>query len=82
MPVRPGPCAVQPRNVAELRAVRHTLELYRENYSGQVAALLVATYLTMQSLSIPGSIGINLLMGSMCALDPAHSVGMSNVQST
>lgn len=58
---------LQPGNVAELRAVRHTLELYRENYGGQVAALLVAAYLVMQSLSIPGSVGINLLMGSMCA---------------
>lgn len=71
--------AVQPRNVVELRAVRHTLELYRQNYGAQVAALLATAYLVMQSLAIPGSIGINLLMGSMCASSAVHSLPSSDV---
>lgn len=43
--------------------VRHTLELYRANYSVQVASLLVVTYLVLQALSIPGTLCINLLIG-------------------
>lgn len=54
-----------PRNLDELREVRHTLELYRATYSMQVASLLVATYLVLQALSIPGTLCINLLIGSM-----------------
>ena len=59
---------LQPRSVDELREVRHTLELYRQNYSVQVAVLLITADLVSQSLSIPGSSCINLLMGSMCAI--------------
>ncbi len=58
---------LQPRSVVELREVRHTLELYRQNYSTQVAVLLITAYLVLQCLSIPGTSCINLLMGSMCA---------------
>lgn len=43
--------------------MRHTLELYRATYSVQVASLLVATYLVLQALSIPGTLCINLLIG-------------------
>lgn len=43
--------------------VRHTLELYRANYSVQVTSLLVVTYLVLQALSIPGTLCINLLIG-------------------
>lgn len=54
-----------PHNITELRAVRHTLELYRANYSVQVATLLLLSYLVLQALSIPGTLCINLLIGSM-----------------
>jgi hypothetical protein len=41
------------------------LELYRTNYSVQVASLLVATYVVLQALSIPGTLCINLLIGAL-----------------
>ena len=72
--------ALQPRSIDELREVRHTLELYRQNYSAQVAALLVAAYLVLQALSIPGCICINLLMGSMCV--PTSPAQMQLCQSS
>ena len=54
-----------PRSFEELRAVRHTLELYRTNYGGRVAALLVAAYMFLQTFMLPGSMLINLLAGSL-----------------
>ena len=45
--------------------MRHTLELYRANYSMHVASLLLATYLVLQALSIPGTLCINLLIGAL-----------------
>ena len=65
----------QPRSMDELREVRHTLELYRQNYSVQVAVLLITAYLVLQSLSIPGTSCINLLMGSMCGILPIYDPG-------
>ena len=41
------------------------MELYRTNYSVQVASLLVATYVVLQALSIPGTLCINLLIGAL-----------------
>jgi len=57
-----------PRNISELRAVRHTLELYRANYATYIAGLLVLVYLVLTSLSIPGALIINLLIGSLYSL--------------
>ena len=54
-----------PHSFDELRAVRATLEAYREAYSSQVATLLVVTYLFLQTFMIPGPLGINVLAGSL-----------------
>jgi len=54
-----------PHSFDELRAVRATLEAYREAYSSQVATLLVVTYLFLQTFMIPGPAGINVLAGSL-----------------
>lgn len=57
-----------PRDIAELRAVRQTILLYRSTYSTQIAVMLVLVYLIMTGLSIPGVILINLLFGSLYSL--------------
>lgn len=54
-----------PHTFDELRAVRSTLEAYREAYASQVATLLVVTYLFLQTFFIPGPMGINVLAGSL-----------------
>jgi hypothetical protein len=37
-----------PHSFDELRSVRHTLELYRQNYAVQVVALLCTTHMFLQ----------------------------------
>jgi uncharacterized membrane protein YdjX (TVP38/TMEM64 family) len=54
-----------PHSFEDLRAVRGTLERYRLAYGGQLAALLVAAYLFMQTFMVPGPMGINILAGSL-----------------
>ena len=54
-----------PHSIEELRAVRSTLETYRQEYSTQVASLLIASYLFLQTFMIPGPMGINILAGSL-----------------
>ena len=54
-----------PHSMDELRAVRSTLETYRREYGTQVAALLIATYIFLQTFMIPGPMGINILAGSL-----------------
>jgi uncharacterized membrane protein YdjX (TVP38/TMEM64 family) len=54
-----------PHSIEELRAVRSTLEAYRQEYSSQVASLLIAAYLFLQTFMIPGPLGINILAGSL-----------------
>lgn len=54
-----------PHSMDELRAVRATLETYRREYGGHVAALLIATYIFLQTFMIPGPMGINILAGSL-----------------
>ncbi|KAI7844749.1 hypothetical protein COHA_001632 [Chlorella ohadii] len=60
-----------PHSFDELRAVRRTLELYRQNYAVHVAALLLAAHIFLQTFMIPGSILINVLAGSMYSLPAA-----------
>lgn len=60
-----------PHSFGELRSVRRTLELYRQNYAVHVAALMVATHIFLQAFMIPGSILINVLAGSMYSLPVA-----------
>ena len=57
-----------PHSFEQLRRVRHTLELYRQNYAVHVAALLVATHIFLQAFMVPGSILVNILAGSMYSL--------------
>ena len=57
-----------PHSFEQLRRVRHTLELYRQNYAVHVAALLVATHIFLQAFMVPGSILSNILAGSMYSL--------------
>ncbi|KAG7667150.1 hypothetical protein KSW81_000892 [Nannochloris sp. 'desiccata'] len=54
-----------PHSIEELRAVRSTLETYRQEYSSQVASLLITAYLFLQTFMIPGPLGINILAGSL-----------------
>ncbi|GAB4818338.1 hypothetical protein N2152v2_005384 [Parachlorella kessleri] len=54
-----------PHSFDELRAVRRTVELYRQQYGGQLLALMVGAYLFLQAFMIPGSVVINVLAGSM-----------------
>ncbi|PRW51118.1 putative membrane protein isoform B [Chlorella sorokiniana] len=60
-----------PHSFDELRAVRRTLELYRQNYAVHVAALLLAAHIFLQTFMIPGSILVNVLAGSMYSLPAA-----------
>lgn len=60
-----------PHSFDQLRAVRRTLELYRQNYAVHVAALLLASHIFLQAFMIPGSILINVLAGSMYSLPAA-----------
>ncbi|KAL4443962.1 hypothetical protein ABPG75_011699 [Micractinium tetrahymenae] len=60
-----------PHSFEELRRVRRTLELYRQNYAVHVAALMVATHIFLQAFMMPGSIFINVLAGSMYPLPVA-----------
>lgn len=54
-----------PHSIEELRSVRSTLEAYRREFGPQVATLLVAVYLFLQTFMIPGPLGINILAGSL-----------------
>ena len=54
-----------PHSIDELREVRTTLEAYRNEFAPQVASLLIATYLFLQTFLIPGPMGINILAGSL-----------------
>lgn len=42
-----------PHSFEELRRVRRTLELYRQNYAVHVAALMVATHIFLQARTAP-----------------------------
>lgn len=54
-----------PHTFEDVRIVRQTLELYRLAYARHVTLLLTAAYLFLQSFMMPGSLGINILIGSL-----------------
>lgn len=47
-----------PHSFEELRRVRRTLELYRQNYAVHVAALMVATHIFLQARAGAGPAGL------------------------
>ncbi len=47
-----------PHSFEELRRVRRTLELYRQNYAVHVAALMVATHIFLQVLCCPPCVAL------------------------
>ncbi|CAI5949303.1 unnamed protein product [Closterium sp. NIES-64] len=59
-----------PRNMAELRAVRATLALYKREFPLRVVVIFVNLYLFLQSFCIPGTICMNLLAGSLFGFFP------------
>jgi len=60
-----------PETFEELRAVKQTLQMYKEHYEFDLMLFISFSYIFLQTFMIPGPSVINILLGSIFSLVPA-----------
>lgn len=60
-----------PETFEELRAVKQTLQMYKEHYEFDLMLFISFSYIFLQTFMIPGPGVINILLGSIFSLVPA-----------
>eukprot|EP00890_Picochlorum_soloecismus_P006602 jgi/Picsp_1/767/NSC_04256-R1_snare associated golgi protein len=60
-----------PETFEELRAVKQTLQMYKEHYEFDLMLFISFSYVFLQTFMIPGPGVINILLGSIFSLVPA-----------